>query len=246
MKSKAILVVFVLSFSTTVYAEVVTFSSDATISDGDFYDMVVVENDGTIVDMTGGMVNGLKIYDSSQFNMYEGWLGEGDTVMITAYDTSAVNIFRGFVGIELSSDVIQLYGASTLNVDMDGGWIGSLNFAYDASVVNIYKGDLNHLGGYDSSTINIYGGDIGGGWGFQADISSTVNIFGHDFVYNPQAWWSDEFNSWISELTGVGPDGTPIRIEGIDNPHTSANINLIPEPSTLLLLGLGAMVLRKR
>jgi hypothetical protein len=44
---------------------------------------------------------------------------------------------------------------------------------------------------------------------------------------------------WISKLTGHGLDGTPITYFGLPDPALNPNINLIPEPGTFGLFGLG-------
>jgi len=42
-------------------------------------------------------------------------------------------------------------------------------------------------------------------------------------------------------LTGYSFEGDPIDLWGLPDPATHDNINLIPEPMTLFLLGLGSL-----
>jgi len=142
----------------------------------------------------------------------------------------------------------ELYDLSRLNV-----YCGSLSLflvAHDYSSVDIYAGLVSDITVWDRSTVNIRGGSIGSSLGgFFCSPSATVNIYGYDFEYNPKWRWSDDLilgPRWVSKLTGRAFDGTPIEITGIADPSESSNIHLIPEPTTLLMLGLGGFALLKK
>jgi len=102
-----------------------------------------------------------------------------------------------------------------------------------SSTVNIYGGilTLDYLDILYSSMLNIYGGDllVGNSPGFSE--SSTVNIYGYDFNYGS------------NRLTGFLSDGSPFIFNELAFDEYS-HMNLIPEPTSLLLFGLGALLLR--
>ena len=151
--------------------------------------------------------------------------------------------------------IVRVYDTQpdTTTVDMYGGSIGELR-TYDSSIVNIYGGELwwainsyksstvniyagtvmlEFLGVRDSSTLNIYGGNFSSGNAPVFSESSTINIYGYGFDYD----------GWT--LTGFLQDDSPFiftELTDLNYPH----INLIPEPSSLLLLCVGTLMMRKR
>jgi len=221
------------------------FYSDGVIQQGESYERVEVYDtppSHTVVDIYGRIEQELLTYDASMVN----FLGGEVNGYLEACETSVINIYTGMVFPRLSINAFYLCDSSTANVF--GGLVGAVTLAEGSSTVNVYGGWMNHLAAYDFSTVNVYGGDIGHGWGFQVVPSATVNIYGYDFSYNPQAWWDGTGHisyGWVSELTGYGPEGVPIKITGMPDPATNPNIHLIPEPATVLLLGLGGFCLLK-
>ena len=140
----------------------VDFYSDATLEIGDVYNVVSVYDtppDHTTIDMFGGSINKLRIYDSSTVNVYGGEI----LWSIESYNGSTVNVYGG----EILWSVISR----------------------DSSAVNIYGGIINFesLFVINSSTLNIYGGDllVGNSPGFSE--SSTVNIYGYGFEYEARS-----------------------------------------------------------
>jgi len=153
-------------------------------------------------------------------------------------------------------DVVSVYDTPPVPtvVHMFGGSVYRFR-TYDSSIVNIFAGELERGGVmWESSTMNIYGGDIMLDGPLFTD-SSTLNIYGGDvFLGAPHAEDSSTINIYgygFSEfpafsLTGYLADGSPFKF--IELTHAISHINLIviPEPTTLLLLGLGGLLLRKR
>jgi hypothetical protein len=125
----------------SVQAADMAFYADATIEDGDVYDIVRVYDtppDHTTVDMFGGSIEGLQTFDATTVNIYGGGLEQA----IETYDLSLVNIYGG-------SGLVGLYmrDASTLNIY--GGKV-SLNYSapwvLDSSELNIYGYDFDFDG----------------------------------------------------------------------------------------------------
>ncbi len=208
--------------------------------------------DTSTVNISGGLVEFLHTHNSSIVNVSGGgagnWESFGETT-ISAQDESTINLYEGGGFTGGSSAYFDLFHSSTLNVY--GGDINIFFGAWNSTTVNVHGGSFMSFWASGNSTTNIYGGNIGYGWGFGAWPSATVNIYGYGFVFDPHWWWVEDSpvwgTRWVSRLTGVGFDGTPIEIIDIPDPAVTPNINLIPEPGTALFLGLGIIsLLRKR
>ena len=262
-----VVVAVVLHPGTVSYATTIAFYSDGVIQKGDTYEKVDVYDtapghttvnmtggwvdypgmstfDASVVNISAGFVGFLRTNDSSTVNVSGGWVGSPDTLgetTITAHGQSTINVYDGGLLAGWSTAYSELWDSSVLNVH--GGDVVIFVGAFCSATVNVYAGSLFHLWVAGEATANIYGGDIGSSWGFDVGPSATVNIYGYELEYNPHAFWAQDSpiwgTRWVSELTGYGFDGTRISITDIPDPSTNPNINLIPEPGTLALLGLG-------
>jgi len=136
MKTKIITILAALMLLpvSQVQAIDIDFYSDATIENGDVYNIVRIYDTppyNTTVDMFGGSVESLRTYDSSTANIYGGVV----LAEIRTANLSTVNINGG-------------------NVTLDVLAVG------DSSIINVYGGGLyvgNSPGFSESSTVNIYG-----------------------------------------------------------------------------------------
>ena len=114
-----------------------------------------------------------------------------------------------------------------------------------------FQGKFNWYGG----TID---GEIRSGWRSEPDAASSHKIYGYDFVIDGQPIsdsiisntqdYTDEYGHYYASgrLTGFLQDGSTI-----DNDYKiygASQIELveIPEPTTLLLLGMGGLMISKR
>jgi hypothetical protein len=216
MKAKVLMTLVVgvlfVSINTHLSAtpiDIITFTEDGFIRDGDDYGEVFVYGDTTTVDMDGGKVGFLQNYDQSTTNISGGLIAYAQT-----NDQSTINISGGVVHEPRAwpDGTINVTGGECWNVEVGGG------------------------------EFNISGGQITGRGIYAPSDGSVVNIYGYGFEYNPD----------VPNLIGFWADGTPFGIVFRDpvgeNIHSYDKVVLheIPEPATLLLLGLGAVMLRKR
>ena len=227
-----VIVIFTLNSTETLGT--IEFRSDAIIQEGDdYYESIYVYDtppDFTTIEMTGGLVSWLESYDSSTINVSGGTVNNS----LRAYDSSTINVSGGAIE--------ELFSFEHSTVNFSGGEMtGTFFVAYGSSIANVSGGTTVGLFGQDNSTINISGGTI---TGYLAAHSAgcIINIDGFDFAYNPTG---GKFGD--GQLTGFWQDSTPFIIDiGNAGQNTYDHINLIPEPATLALLGLGGLLIRRR
>lgn len=158
----------------------------------------------------------------------------GKVCFLHNYDQSTTNISGGVIAYA------QTYDQSTINISC--GLVHEPRAWYDGTI-NVTGGECWNVevGGGE---FNISGGQITG-WIYAPTSGSVVNIYGYGFEYDPH---------YSPNLKGFWQDGTPFGIDfkettpGGGNAHTYDKVvlHIIPEPSTLLLLGLGAVMLRRK
>jgi hypothetical protein len=157
---------------------------------------------------------------------------------------------------DVVSEYIKLFNNSSMT--LNGGKVQGI-WAFGNSQVNIISGDIrHHVAFWGDSEASIHGGVFEGGFGststadltifggnfnagaLYANADSTITIHGtFNYAYGTLTEINDSAN-----LVGVLSNGDPIDV------NLSINDNgtfiLVPEPTTLLLLGLGAIAFRKK
>jgi hypothetical protein len=201
------------------------FTSSGQILDGEEWNNVSIYNDDTIVDMLGGLVDQMQTYDSSMLNVTG-----GEIYSLYTREYSFANISGGTLG------GVMTWDHATANL-FDGGSVFSLG-AGVSGIINMMGGTTEYLHAGGSCTFNLYGGavtDSLNAWDF-----ATVNIYGYGFDYDPSA---GNYNG--GQLTGLWFDDTTFTIDLYDT-VTYDHINLVPEPSSLILFALSALLLIRK
>lgn len=178
-------------------------------------------------------------YNNSQINIYGGMITGG----LAVYDYSTLNLFGEF------ADVDPIYGGrpggggswnySTINIF--DGYVGSGSASFDYSTANMSGGSVGEINLLHYSTANITGGQIDY---LHAYDFSTVTFYGQNFLCGSGLTFDGNRVLGTGVLSGEWLDGTPWTID-INENYSTATILAIPEPTTLLLLGLGVIFLRK-
>ena len=199
-----------------------------------------------IVLLLMGVFIGSSVASAAVYELGEGEYGyslqleNNDTLTVNGGGASGIEAY-GFASIEvhytslpLGLDVGGIYTLGlrdNSNLQYNGGGTGGMRFYGDARAV-LRGGSILHLSSYQRPL----GGDYPPSYW---DKHITIE-------YSGELPTVDENNL----LTGLWPDGSAFSIQlhdgtGVFHPAIS-NIEFVPEPATVLLFGLGGLILRKR
>ncbi len=149
-------------------------------------------------------------------------------------DRSAATITGGVMG--------HVIGAGKGNIIFSGGLINGDLESYVSSKVIIQGGTMGNAKACGASTIDIYGGQID--WGIYAIQDSIITIWGSKFSLDGISVSYGPITATSGTITGTLSSGEIINVpfDSLDN----ASIILVPEPASVLLLGLGGLFLRRK
>ena len=267
MKRKVLAAILAILFVTSFQTHATTFTEDGSI-DGGVYGDVHIINTAT-VDMTGGSVDTVSIEQMGTLNYYDGtiideiYVWNSGTFNLEGANFSPVQnlhvtnagLFnmntgtlsgtielREYVEVnindgQITNSLLDSMGYSTTNIyggehNFDDIWLNEF------STLNIYGGDVNWLtAGFSSnSVINIYGGSIYSEHGFNLQDDAEINVYYSSVIYQERPY----------QILGYYLlDGSEFMLDQFTQ-YEIDQINFIPEPSTLLLLSLGGLLLRKK
>ena len=169
------------------------------------------------------------------------------------FDYTISDTYEG--SVMLNSESLLVTGAGALQIDAKGesyievqgtdplqqfvGGIYTLDLD-DFSILNYYDGETSLFTIYDDATATFSGGSINYISSFQdSDLIRHIT-----FVAD-----LDSIDLTGNSLTGNWLDGSGFSVTLLDQTgydSVYSNINFVPEPATILLFGLGGLMLRRR
>ena len=182
----------------------------------------------------------------------------GQVGLLFAYNKATVNVSGGHAG--------SLYSYNDAEITMTGGSAWGLN-SYNNSEVTMSGGEVdNSLAVYNNASVNMSGGLVRGAFvayddtiatlsggrvlgNIVADDNSIIYLDGSEFALNGFSLVNgarlSNYSFPLGTITGTLADGSALDNIYLINTYT-ADIIIIPEPCSLVLLSLGGLVLRKK
>ena len=152
----------------------------------------------------------------------------------TAGDYNIPNL--GWAG----ADILNTYNNVTVTIPGEDGVSGEFNM-YDNSKLIMYDGYITTLNLYPDATAIVKGGNIHYLW-IDPTTDGWVKLYAYNMYVSPfpdSHGYRDIHGYWLA-------DNSFFDIELENGTSTYSHIQIVPEPTTLFLLTLGGLFLRKR
>jgi hypothetical protein len=164
-------------------------------------------------------------------------LTEGYHILEVGEGHEYVEIYNNVI-LDISGGGAQyIWAYNTSIINFYSGGVGYI-FAVDNVIANIYGGNGSNLFAYDNSVINLYNSDS---WNhFRSTQNAVLNLYAKDIIYYPYE------NVSGGELKGrYLLNNHPFTLV-VEDDNSLSHIIIVPEPSTLFLLGIGCLLLRRK
>ena len=162
------------------------------------------------------------------------WLG---LCLIATHAYAAIWDGDGVYELSTSQSVIEGEVLDTATLNITGGTILGNLHGRNSSTLNLFTGHIGGLGVYDNATANLYGGTIGGMGILEPAV---VNIFVTSYQYHDTGIGG-------GRVSGYWRDGvSPFDFSMEPGTFERIKFEVVPEPCSLCLLGVGVLVLRSR
>ena len=209
--------------------------SQATLSGGDITDDLSAFHEATINVIDGTINQQTTLNDNTEMVISGGIIGT-----VHGYDQSTITLRDNSITAE-----IKIGDDSSL--EMHGGTVTDDIQTRQSGMVTIWDGAiLNNLNGTDNGQIFVYGGTIG--YLINTIASATITFYGtFNFPYGPLPVGNINWPMRIpsGHLIGTLANGDPIDNDFYIFDNSSIILAPIPEPTTLTLLALGGLALRR-
>ena len=148
--------------------------------------------------------------------------------------------YNTFTGTDSQGE--EVFVGNDASLDFLSGTASGLRVgttATSTATANLYGGAITYdLYTSGNSVTNIYLIDLGI---LMSDQDSTVNIYAYDVTFYSTGGINNE-----GYMTGMYYQDDVSFVIDFWNPETVSHVNIVPEPTTFLLFGVGGLLIRKR
>jgi hypothetical protein len=129
--------------------------------------------------------------------------------------------------------------SNDVTVTMNGGGVNQF-YMYGDSSLTMYDGSIADLYLYDNTTASFYGGSSSMDWYIDPANTGWVKMYGHLDRFDPYGPYGEGtmHGTWLS-------NGYSFNID-LAGHGAYSHIQFVPEPATLVMLGLGGLAILKR
>jgi len=145
----------------------------------------------------------------------------------------------------INDAILDVFGGQIGKLEYDNNangniYAGTIDWFYgvDSSIVGIYDGTISWLWTGNNSVVSIHGGQLGI---FTAYPDSIVKLYARDTIYHMSGGIDNR--PWIEGVYLISEE--PFNFSFYDD-DDYLQVQIVPEPSTILLISFGILLLKKK